>query len=210
MFLVRSARVAGVLLGMAVVPILTAQQAAPLGGERLVAALRSGGYVLVMRHATSPGTPPDATTANSDNVALERQLDGAGRAAAQAMGRALRDLRIPTGGILTSPRYRVLETVIRAGFGVPTVANELGDGTQGTQPRGEAAFAFLRRAAAERPRQDTNTILVTHQQNISGAFPEITPPVAEGEVLVCRQDGRGGTVVVARIAIDEWPRLQEP
>jgi hypothetical protein len=67
----------------------------PLSGAALVAALRQGGYVLLLRHASSPSTPPTATSAERDNSKLERQLDGTGRASAQAMGKAIKALGIP-------------------------------------------------------------------------------------------------------------------
>jgi hypothetical protein len=60
-----------------------------LSGPALVTALQRGGYVLVMRHASSPSAPPDEKTANADNVGRERQLDANGRATATAMGQAL-------------------------------------------------------------------------------------------------------------------------
>jgi hypothetical protein len=47
----------------------------------------TGGYVIVMRHASSPRDVPDKRHANADNVNLERQLDEAGRASATAMGK---------------------------------------------------------------------------------------------------------------------------
>jgi hypothetical protein len=50
-----------------------------LSGEALVKALRQGGYVIVMRHASSPRQEPDKKTANPDNLAFERQLDQTGR-----------------------------------------------------------------------------------------------------------------------------------
>ena len=65
-----------------------------LSGPDLAAALRTGGYVILMRHASSPRNPPDARTANADNPTLERQLDEGGRSSAQALGEALRQLRI--------------------------------------------------------------------------------------------------------------------
>jgi hypothetical protein len=64
-------------------------QAQSLHGEALVKALRQGGCVIVMRHASSPRDAPGKPTANPDNVNLERQLDEAGRATAIAIGKAL-------------------------------------------------------------------------------------------------------------------------
>src|SRR5687768_12329659 len=76
-----------------------------LAGAAMLSALQQGGYVIVMRHASSPRQVPDKQTANADNVKLERQLDEAGRAAAVAMGNALRDLKIPVGAVMSSPTY---------------------------------------------------------------------------------------------------------
>lgn len=71
--------------------------------DELIGRLRQGGYVLVMRHASSPRQAPANDVANADNTKLERQLDEAGRRGATAMGEALRGLRIPIGVVLTSP-----------------------------------------------------------------------------------------------------------
>ena len=98
-----------------------------LHGEVLVRILQKGGYILVMRHASSPREAPDKQTANPDNSKPERQLDEVGRNTAIAMGKALRDLRIPIGNVLSSPTYRALETVRLAQFGAPQTFVELGD-----------------------------------------------------------------------------------
>ncbi|MGH9646585.1 MAG: histidine phosphatase family protein, partial [Bryobacteraceae bacterium] len=76
-----------------------------LQGDALVKALRHGGYVIVMRHASSPREVPDKFTANPDNTSDERQLDADGRESAIAMGKALRRLKIPLGEVFTSPTY---------------------------------------------------------------------------------------------------------
>src|SRR5688572_15441429 len=101
-----------------------------LSGDAVAKALQKGGYIIVMRHATSPREVPDKQTANQDNVKPERQLDPQGRASATAMGKALRDLKIPIGDVLSSPTYRALETVRYAQFGKPQPYAELGDNGQ--------------------------------------------------------------------------------
>jgi hypothetical protein len=45
-------------------------QADPLSGATLVTALRQGGYVLLMRHASSPPAPPATESADHDNTRL--------------------------------------------------------------------------------------------------------------------------------------------
>lgn len=174
--------------------------------EALVTSLREGGYVLVMRHARSPREAPDQQTANADNLKLERQLDEEGRTGAAAMGKALRDLKIPIGNVLTSPTYRALETVRLAQLANPQSYVELGDSGQSMQGVSDAQAAWLRERVTHVP-TGTNTIVVTHMPNIAQAFPS-WDAVADGEVVVVGPDGRGGTRQVGRIKIEEWPRLR--
>ncbi len=173
-----------------------------LSGEALVKALREGGYVVVMRHASSPREVPDKQTANPDNTKPERQLDAEGRATAAAFGNALRDLKIPIGAVLVSPTYRAMETVRLAKLNGPKPQPELGDNGQSMQGGTEAQAAWLKKAVTQFP-SGKNTILVTHLPNIRGAFPQLTPAPADGEALVFGPQG-----IVARIKIEEWPKLQ--
>jgi len=85
------------------------------------------GYIIVMRHASSPREVPDKQTANPDNLTPERQLDAEGRASATAMGKALRELKIPIGEVLSSPTYRALETIRYAQFGRAQAQEEFGE-----------------------------------------------------------------------------------
>lgn len=180
-----------------------AAQATP---DALVPALRSGGLVLVMRHASSPREVPAPDQARPDNTTPERQLDEAGRQGATAMGNALRALRVPLGTVFTSPTYRAVETVRMARFEQPVLVKELGDGGHSMTGITPAMAAWLTRKAAEVPKMG-NTLLVTHQPNLSRAFPDWGASVADGETVVLRPDGAGGFVVVGRIAIGEWPAL---
>jgi phosphohistidine phosphatase SixA len=173
--------------------------------DALVKALRQGGYVLVMRHASAPQQPPDKQAADADNLNLERQLDDAGRAGATAMGMALRKLKIPIGDVLASPTYRALQTVRYAQLANPQSHAELGDRGQSMKGVTDADGAWLRERTAQLPK-GTNTIIVTHTPNLTRAFPE-WGAVADGEVVVVGSDGKGGTRPVGRIKIDEWPRL---
>jgi hypothetical protein len=49
---------------------------------------------------------------------------------------------------------------------------------------------------------------VTHLPNIAAAFPALATGVTEGEALVFGPDGKGGATLVARVKIEEWPRLK--
>ena len=193
----------------ALILLLTARQAPAqtLSGDALVNALRHGGYVLVARHASSPREAPAKQSANADNVNLERQLDDNGRATAVAMGKALRELKIPIGEVFTSPTYRALETVRLAQLPNPRTQAELGDDGQSMQGVAESQLAWLRKKVTQFP-MGSNTILVTHQPNIAGAFPQWVSSLSDGETLVLGPDGKGGATLVARIKIEQWPNLK--
>lgn len=104
-----------------------------LSGTELLKALQGGGTVIVMRHTSSPRTPPDKANAAPGNVMLERQLDADGRAAAAAMGKALLDLNIPVGRVLSSTAFRALETALYAKVPEPRAYSELSDNGQSMQ-----------------------------------------------------------------------------
>jgi phosphohistidine phosphatase SixA len=189
--------------------LTTAAQGQTLQGHALVEALQKGGYVIVMRHANSPREIPDKKSANPDNTKPERQLDAEGRTTAIAMGKALRDLKIPVGEVFTSPTYRALETIKYVQLGTPKPVPELGENGQSMQGGTEAQAAWLRKQF----RSGTNTIFVTHFPNIRAAFPELTD-VADGEAMVygpdgkAGPDGKNGAKLLARIKIEEWPNLK--
>ncbi len=193
------------------IPALTlvtaAAHAQTLQGEALVKALQHGGYVIVMRHTSSPREAPAKAAANPDNVNAERQLDQEGRDTAVAMGQTLRALKIPIGDVLSSPTYRALETVKYAQLGTARTFAELGDNGQSMSGGTAAQAAWLRMRVTQFP-TGANTILVTHFPNLTGAFPQWAAGVADGEALVLGPDGKGGATLVARIKIDEWAKLK--
>ena len=174
-----------------------------LSGEALVTALQGGGYVIVMRHASSPQQAPDVETANPDNVNRERQLDETGRRDAIAMGDSLRRLKIPIAEVESSPTYRALETARLAGFPEVVAHEELGN--RDMRSSGDAYAAWLRERVADAPQQG-NILLVTHSPNIVGAFPELNSGPEEGEALVFDPNG-SHTTPVARVSIIEWADL---
>jgi phosphohistidine phosphatase SixA len=179
-----------------------------LAGSALVSALRHGGYVLVLRHASSPFEVPDKSAADPENVNLERQLDATGKETSTAMGKALKTLGIPIGEVDSSQTFRALQTVKYADIPHPMPVAELTEGAQGmTADANKARAAWLTHAAASVPRAGTNTVLITHTPNIMAAFGDKAKDIKAGEAMVFRPDGKGGTSLVARITIDEWPQL---
>ncbi len=197
------------LLMIPALSVLTTGFTQTLSADSVATALRAGGYVIVMRHASSPRTPPDAALANADNTQRERQLDEVGRASARDMGEALRRLQIPIGQVLSSPTYRALETVRLARLGEARTHSELGDSGASMQGQSDGKRgAWLRARTAESPQPGMNTVIVTHYPNVMEAFPTSAAGLADGEALVFRPDGHGGASVIARVKIEEWKGLR--
>ena len=195
----------GVIMTLAVTGPTCADE---LADSALVAALRHGGYVLVLRHASSPFETPDKSAADPDNVNVERQLDAAGKETATAMGKAIKTLGIPIGTVDSSQTFRALQTAKYADLPHPTPIAELTEGKQGMSADADKArAAWLTHAAASMPRAGTNTVLITHTPNMMAAFGERAKDIKAGEAMVFRPDGKGGTSLVARVKIDEWPQL---
>jgi phosphohistidine phosphatase SixA len=179
-----------------------------LSGDAVAAVLRAGGHVIVMRHASSPRTPPAQGLANADNLQMERQLDEAGRESARNMGESLRRLRIPVGSVLSSPTYRALETVQQARLGEPRTFTELGDSGASMQAQSDGnRGAWLRARTAEMAQPGLNTIIVTHSPNMVEAFPSAAAGMADGEAIVFRPDGNGSASVIARVKIEDWKTM---
>jgi phosphohistidine phosphatase SixA len=177
-----------------------------LSGKALMEALQKGGYVLVLRHANSPAQPPDRANADPENARLERQLDMAGIESARAMGAALIKLHIPLSVGISSPSFRARQTAKYAKINYVSAA-ELDEGPTGMAASAEKMRAdFLRAKANEKPPAFDNKVLISHAPNIMSAFGKEAEGIASGEMMVFKP-GPGGPSLVARVKIDEWPKL---
>lgn len=159
-------------------------------------ALRRGGYVIFIRHATAnQGT--DAVGFDLADCATQRNLGDAGIRESQAIGQGVRAQRIPIGMVQSSEFCRAVDTA-RLAFGHATPVSELNlcclDGRNLTE---QDRRDFLLRALATRPQPGANTVLVGH-----AAF--MMTDLGMGEAGVYAPDGAGGFTRVARILPDEW------
>jgi ABC-type lipoprotein export system ATPase subunit len=65
----------------------------------------------------------------------------------------------------------------------------------------------LRKLVAMPPAAGTTVIVVTHKPNIMESFGKDWFEVREGEATIFRPKEDGGTVLVARVLIEEWPAI---
>jgi broad specificity phosphatase PhoE len=205
--LLRCLRLAGFVSLLWVVPAL-AQSSPP--APAWVAALRDGGYVIVLRHGATYTDQADTNPLDPKDTAHQRQLNDAGRGAAKSMGDALRKLKIPVGKVQTSQFQRAVETGTLLGFGEVSPTADLAEGGLVVTPNeNNRRTAALRTLAATPPPAGTNIVLVTHKPNIVDAFGKDWFDVREGEASLFRPDGKGGFTAVARVQVAEWARLAQ-
>lgn len=158
------------------------------------AAVRVGGAVLLMRHATAPGggDPPGFRL---DDCATQRTLSDAGRGEAEAIGAALRGAGVQTDRVFSSEWCRCLETAERLGLApVQRLAllNSVFTRPEAAAPQTAALKAWI----AARPAGSGTTVLVTHQVNITAATG-IVP--RSGEIVVALPQPGGELRVIGTI-----------
>jgi phosphohistidine phosphatase SixA len=181
----------------------TAATKGELRGSALVAALRSGGYILYFRHAATDFGENDERMTGYEDCATQRNLTDRGRADARALGAALSALAIPVGDVLASPFCRTMETAQLI----------FGHATSSPAVRGEPAqtdspwrYAALRELLSTPVRGATNLAIVGHgnpyRAVVGGSY------LAEGEAAVIEPRGNDGFRVVARLHIEEWRPLE--
>ena len=184
-----------------------AAPAARADDKDIAQALRAGGLVLVVRHGATFADQADTDPLNFDNVAAQRNLNDKGKTLAKAFGEALRQAGIPIGKVYTSKYNRAYETAVIAGFPNIEKTADLTEGGLIVSPNeNNRRAAAFRQMLAVAPKDHTNTILITHQPNIVAALGKDWFDVKEGETSIFRP-ADGGYKLVARIQMDEWPRI---
>jgi hypothetical protein len=175
----------------------------------LLARLHAGGHNIYFRHAATDWTQQDRIDApaewSSCDPAVARQLSGAGRDAAAAVGAAMRALAIPVSELVASPYCRTMETARLLGYGDPlpteAVLNLRVAGFVGGRA---AVVASARHLLGSPPPPGGNRVIVAHG-NVAREATPVYP--AEAEAVVFRPDGRGGFEVIARVAPEAWRTL---
>ena len=167
--------------------------------ERLdaLSALKSGGGVLMIRHANAPGSG-DPENFKIDDCATQRNLDERGRAQARAIGQVRRPQAIGRVRLYSSQWCRCLETarLMKLGAVQPLPAlNSFFSRPDDRERRIDALKAFL----AKQPRDGGPIILITHYVTIAAMSGE---GVSSGEGVVLRVKN-GPPQVVGRLNFDQ-------
>ena len=172
----------------------------------IAGALRSGGYVIYMRHGQTRRSELELEAKSREagrfslaDCATQRNLSDEGIAEARAAGTQFRRMSLPVGRYLSSRYCRVSQTARMFADDIAYSEALTSDGPVVKQPeRIDAVRALL----SEKPPEGKNTMLFAHQ----GIFWEATRlTVQEGwaVVLVPGNFNR----IVARIAPADWAKL---
>jgi phosphohistidine phosphatase SixA len=173
-----------------------------------LAAVRSGGHVIVFRHGATYQDQADTDPLNVQNVSAQRQLNDQGRAVARTIGEAMRKLKIPVGEVRTSQFNRAVETGTLLGFGASVPTADVSEGGLVVTPiENNRRTAALKKLAGTLPPAGTNVVIVSHKPNIMDAFGKDWFEVSEGEASVFKPDGAGGYKLVARVKAAEWGKM---
>ena len=193
--------------GLLAVSPMAASTAARADDKDIANALRAGGLVIVVRHGATFADQADTDPLHPENIAVQRNLNDKGKAAAKTFGEALRQIGAPVGKVYSSLFNRAYETAVLAGFSDIEKTADLTEGGLVVSPNENNRRAqALRKMVSTPPKSGTNTIIVTHKPNILDALGKDWFEVKEGEASIFRPEN-GTYQLVARVQMDEWPRL---
>ena len=179
----------------------SALPAKPVSGPELLTELRTGGYVIYFRHTSTDFSRDDVKSRSDDDCENQRPLTDKGREEARQIGAAFRELKIPVGKILASPRCRTMETA-RLAFRPPEKSSEARAGP--ASPASEDRYAPLRALLSTPVKPGANTVIASHGNPFYAAAG--APYLAEGEAAVVRPLGKDFEIV-ARVRHDAWRAL---
>ena len=156
-------------------------------------ALRSGGKIVILRHASTEPGLGDPPGFRLDDCATQRNLSEAGRAEAPRIGAAFVRRAVPVARVLSSRWCRCVETA-RLAFGRVEPWSPLDSFFDDRSREPQQTHAV--RALIASPFTGGNLILVTHQVNIT-ALTGIVP--ATGEMVVLSPEPGGKFRIVGRL-----------
>lgn len=186
----RIARVAALLMAVSLSPSLLLAQGdnVPVAPAGILDSLRTGGYVIVCRHAATNQDETDTGPARDQ----QRNLSSEGEEQARNIGAVIRRRRIPIGEVRASPMYRNFETAEYA-FGSAARDSTLTSGLG------------LRRFLLLPVPPGTNRAIVVRQGTIYDAFREFgVRDTEEADCFIVRPIDSAKFATLARLRAGDW------
>jgi phosphohistidine phosphatase SixA len=164
----------------------------------LLRALRSGGFVLYMRHAAAVPDRKDGPQGPFEDCSWQRTLTDAGRSEAREMGPAIAALKLPIESVIASPMCRTMDTATLA-FGRATPEPALRGG--GLRPDGKIDVSPITKFFSKAPSPGRVAAIVGHESPGLG----FQPMLEEGETAVIRPKANSYDVI-GRIPPGQWQK----
>lgn len=168
--------------------------------------IRSGGFVLYMRHGNTDNSRADRFPAvDLSDCSTQRVLSDAGRQLMRDVGRHLKAAAIPLGRILVSPMCRTRESAQLAIGQRFEISEPLMYSANMTREQKQPRIVALKKLLAEPVPPGSNTLIVAHAPNLDDLIGFFVRP--EGTIVVFRQGGSTGFEYVASIHPADWAEL---
>jgi broad specificity phosphatase PhoE len=184
-------------LGLLILMMCT-QTVAANGSADLLRVLRSGGHVILMRHAVTVPGIGDPAGFELGQCATQRNLSEAGRTDATRIGERFRQERIPVAVVLSSRWCRCLDTA-RLAFGHVEPAQMLDsmflDEADARQRKLLDVRSYLKSAKGA-----GNIVMVTHDVNIQALVGGHMSP---GEMAVAAVGPNGALRMIGSLSLTD-------
>lgn len=191
------------LCGVFATPVMAANEALTAD---LLSKLRSGGYVIYIRHASTETDYADQINAVPANCATQRTLSDKGWQEAMLIGASFDALSIPVGAVYSSEYCRAWQTAELA-FGRSVRLEELNfePAEEYTDEQMETMRARVLPLLQTKPLTGTNTVFVGHDdpfEAATGIYPE-----PQGVTFLLKTDSEGQLEIAGAIHPGDWPEL---
>jgi broad specificity phosphatase PhoE len=177
---------------------MSTQALAAGGSADLLRALRSGGHVILMRHAVTVSGIGDPAGFELGQCATQRNLSAAGRTDATKIGERFRQERIPVAAVLSSRWCRCLDTA-RLAFGRVEPAPMLDSMFLDEADAGQRKLLDVR-AYLKSSRGAGNIVMVTHDVNIQALVGGRMSP---GEMAVAAVEPSGALRMIGSLSLTD-------
>lgn len=184
-----------------------AQTAGMTPPSALVVALRDGGLIIYLRHASTNHDEADRNISDLSRCELQRNLSEQGRAESRLLREAFESFDIPIGRVFASPYCRTVETAMIA-FGGHEVVHDLRAVFFTSEEETKRINATLRDLLSRVPEPGNgNTVIVGHAASLSEVADVWPKP--EGVTHVFRPLGGSGFAHLGRIPPTDWAAMLE-
>jgi len=177
-----------------------------LSDAELISALKKGGHVIYIRHATTDVSKTDQNREDLSDWSKQRNLSDKGRKESVAIGLAFRAMAVPVADIIASPYCRCIETG-KLAFGKVQISKDLAFSVGEDKKDAEQLAKALKAMLGTKPAGQTNTVLISHSGNLQDAANKFPKP--EGVTMIFKPQGNNAFELVQRVEAQQWVQLAE-